>query len=499
MDGQGSTRTFAIHAKLIATGENMASWCSYDKTLYAALAVLLAATAATGCRPSGDKQPVTSSTIQNQRIEPRNLPAPAANQGHRAKPRAWRLRDDSPFTLVAEGLRSANVTVIDGTSLVYAEACDAPPPARPFDRDRSRSFSVWEVSGDHFAPAIPNSPATEGGITAAFGHWPSDFWLRFGRRREPHGAQHQFFHWDGGTWQTIDVGPTEKGVEPQEIFDWYEGTKVVAQIKKWHYSVSYAVEPFVVWGQTAHQPPDFSALEFPRDPGREQQMTHIEYAALPTHELFVAHELETRSSGRTTITIAHSTQSGEILLERVLDEPGSSSVAFVGGRLGPRNVVVAWGDLVRFGRHRPWMQLYDGKSSTRLPMPEPVDRRAWLVAVWLAGGQLWAQFDFAHPKIWHFDGISWKAFARIDSEVSVELASATEDGSLWSAGGPDLFRFDQDGRKMDVPFLAEPTKELLLFRLVATAPDDLWLIVAAEGEEDLIFRTKKMTSILACE
>jgi hypothetical protein len=469
------------------------------KALLAVLGVSLAATASTRCRPHHGERGATSRTLENPRTEPSHRPAPPVEKTHLPTPRSWRLREDSPFTLVAEGLRSAGVTAIDETALVYAEPCDWPAPTGSLEKVRGESLSVWEVRDDHFARPIPNSPTTASMYGAvASGHWPNDFWLRFARAGEQRGAQYQFVHWDGGKWQAIDTGPSEKGLEPYEIFDWYDGTKVVAQIQKWHESVTYAVAPFLVRGQTAHQPPDFSTLKFPREPGREQQRTQIQYAALPTHELFVAQRLDKQDSGHTTITVAYSTQSGEIMLDRVLDKPGNSTAAFVSGRLGPRDVIIAWGDLERFGQHRPWLQLYDGRSSTKLPVPEPADLHSPLVAVWLAGGRLWAQFGYAPSKIWNFEGTSWKMFARVDSDVSVSLAPVTQDGSLWGARGPDLFRFDKDGKQVSVPFLAAPAKELLLFRLVATAPNDVWLVVTAEGQENLIFRTKKMTSILAC-
>jgi Regulator of Chromosome Condensation (RCC1) repeat protein len=64
-------------------------------------------------------------------------------KAHLAKARAWRLRDDSPFTLVAKGLRSAIVAAIDGTPLVYAEPCDWPPPADTCALKRDGSVGCW--------------------------------------------------------------------------------------------------------------------------------------------------------------------------------------------------------------------------------------------------------------------------------------------------------------------------------------------------------------------
>ncbi len=411
---------------------------------------------------------------------------------HIAKSRSWQLSPDSPFTLVAESLREAEVSLLDRTTIVSAAPCGSKGEAS------ESSSAVRAVLGDHFGTALPDAPGLVGRVLRGgtwFGHWPSDVWLRYGFPRAEPGPQSQFFHWDGGRWQTIPASP-EKSLEPDQIFDWYDGAKLVAQTQYWHYTVSYAVEPFLIWGQTTHPAPDFSQIPFPRDIHHELQLTNIRYAVLPTHEVFVAHRLSPHDFGHTQITIAFATRAGKIVVDPVIDSAGAGNAQLTTGRLGQRDVVVAWGDLELNGRHSSWFRSYDGESGVTLPAPGPPFDKDGLLEVWFAGGQLWATRGNP-PVVWRFDGSRWLRFAQL--RAGTQLAPVVEDGSLWGVYGQEVLRYDAAGTEHRVPFLSDEQMPPYVARLVAAAPDDIWLIANGEHDESLLFRTKKMTSILACE
>ncbi|MEO6601615.1 MAG: hypothetical protein ABIQ16_17195 [Polyangiaceae bacterium] len=441
-------------------------------------------------------RPVTAGTVEAHGAELQAAKAVSERKKHVAKARTWRLREDSPFTLVAEGLKSqTDVATLGKTNVLYTAPCTWAPQS---PTDHPDSFVLRAVEGDHFALPLPDSPpGVSGGGVTLLGRWPAQVYFRFSVAPLHPGAQYQFIHWDGRQWQTIPTDPARHGLEPFDIFDWYDGASLVTQTEKWHYTVTYRVEPFLVWGKSSHIPPDFSTLAFPKDERHEEGGGDIQYATLPTHELFVLNTLTTYDFRRTTVTVAYSTRAGALVLDKVVSMDHAAVMSqFSTGRLGQRDVVVAWGYLERFGKRHSWLQLYDGASSAKLPVPEAGEHQEGFADVWLAGGKLWARGG-NRSKIWQFDGTSWSAFAQV--EPGAELAWSAEDGSLWGVYLPALFRFEKDGRRAEVPFLAEPTKEFFGYRLFAAAPDDIWLFVGAAGNEELVFRTKKMTSILACE
>lgn len=454
-----------------------------------------------GCHapPSLPKQPPSVASRKLTSGLPSTSSAPALKPPEPRQPRhrAWRLRDDSPFHLVAEGLHEALLTRLDDTMLITAAPCSSVSyqtgaPPRAFSR------SLYAAQGDHFS-ALPNSPPFSGrrvSGASASGHWPDDVWLTYGFSRESAGAEEQFHRWDGQRWHTIETAPFNvRALEPHRIFDWFDGAKLVARAGHWYESVSYQVhvEPFLVWGKTSHRPPDFSAVQFPWY--REDQNVRVYYDASPSHEVFVTHILTKERPDRTTITIARASAAGDVRAETVLDTAGFADAQVALGRWGKRDVALAWGDTLvslSSGLERPWIKLFDGTSWQPFPIPGPPVSQDALGKLWLADERIWARRgDF----VWRFSDEKWVKHAHVPQ--SAPLSDVLPGGNMWTTYATTVTRLDEQGVPNAVPLVDDPPRDFGVVSVQALGVDDVWLR-AYDGFEDLVFRTKPM-QLLACD
>jgi len=465
---------------------------SMARNFLAAPLLVLASATLCQCRPVTTGAGSASARAVGPKLAARSSSPEASQPVHRLRPRPWHLQSDSPFNLVAEGLRTAYPIVLDQTTLILSTPCSArPSPVR------LPTTSIRVVHGDTFAAnALPDAPMPVGRTTETatpVGHWPADVWVQFDFEREDPRPSRQYVHWTGARWQPLEAKPfdtadledAEDKLEPIMLFDWYDGAKLVARTAHWWYSAKYLVEPFLVSGRTSHPPPDFSKLPF-SIPSKQFAYTSVTYAALPTHELFVA--FATQSS----VSIARTTESGDMRQETVA---GGENIRFSSGRLNHKDVVVAWGsrgaDL--------WLRAYDRVSSVQLPTPGPVRAALGdLNDVWFAGDWLWAN---RNSVIWRFDGRAWSKFAT--TKKGTEVRAVPEDGTLWGHLDNEVMYFDQDGNEHPIPFLLDAKALIAISAILPAARDDIWITATTndpdQNMETLIFRTKKMKSILSCD
>lgn len=425
-------------------------------------------------RPSAPGHRVSTPTTVSQGRAPAS--SSAARDDCLAKPPSagpFALSPDTPFALVTDGLDNVDLTVLDGVMVVSS----AVPGS-------GSSYRLSAFQGGCFVATSPSPPVTKERNTAhLFGHWPADVWLSV-RTVDAPGQQRHFLRWDGKAWELIPFPQPSPKVEPYQIFDWFDGAKLVAQLAPIRDDgLRIRIVPFLVWGSGAHQPPDFSKLSFPYETS-DDYSSNIEFAMLPNRQVFVSRDITT-DHGRTAVDVAYSTLDGKIVQDSVLDAAGGAANHLARGRLNGRDVVVAWGDARTRGQTKSWFRVYDGSSVQALSVPR--GERSGFVEVWLAGGKLWARSD-SREKLWVYDGAAWKLFA--DVSAGMMLAPA-DDGSVWAAYGFDLYRFDADGSKESVPFLAAPTKAATLLKLKVGALGDVWLRVRSSPQE-LVFRAQAL-------
>ena len=444
-------------------------------------------------QPSGAASPALTSPAPSTSIALETKP-PKPRQ---PRPRTWRLRDDSPFQLVAEGLHNAFGTRLDDTFVIAAAPCgsqDQPvsAPPQPFSR------VLYGAEGDHFSalPASPTFSARRVSGVSISGHWPSDVWLAYGFSRETAGALEQFHQWDGRRWHTIETAPLQRRrLEPHRIFDWFDGTKLVAQAGHWYESVTYQVkvEPFLVWGKSSRSPPDFSSAQFPWY--REDQNVRVSYDASPNHEVFATHILTKEGPARTLVTIARASATGEVRAETVLDAPGYADGHIALGRWGERDVAIAWGDTLvsqASGLQRPWIKLFDGTSWKPFAIPGPQASQDGLSRLWLADQRIWARRG---DTVWQFVDKQWLKHARVPQWAP--LSDVIPGGTMWTTQPKSVTRLDEQGISHPVPFVDDPPSNFTLGGVQALSADDIWLW-AQDGNEVLLFRTKPM-HLLACD
>lgn len=469
------------------------------RTAVAGFALVQLAFAGCQAHPSTPKQPsgVPLRVVASAAPSESSAPATKPPEPRQPRPRKWRLRDDSPFQLVAEGLHNAVATRLEDTLIISAAPCssrDDQAGAHP----QSFSRSLYAAQGDHFS-ALPDSPPFSGRRVSGWGisgHWPSDIWLTYGFGRESDGATEQFHQWDGQRWHTIETAPFNvSGLEPHRIFDWFDGTKLVAQAGHWYESVSYRVrvEPFRVWGKTSHRPPDFSSVQFPRY--RAAENVHVYYDVSPSHEVFVTHVLTKEKPDGTVVTVARANTAGEIHAETVLDTPGFADGHVALGRWGERDVAIAWGETLlslSSELERPWLKLFDGTSWKPFPIPGPPASRDSLSKLWIADERIWARRG---DVIWRFANDKWVKHARVHQ--SAPLSDVLPGGTMWSTYVATLTRIDEHGASHTVPLVDDPPRDFGLVGVVAMGVDDIW-VRAYDGDEILFFRTKPM-QLLACD
>jgi hypothetical protein len=399
--------------------------------------------------------------------------------------------------LVAEGLHEAASFQLDDTLVIASAPCSA-KVYEYGEFPRPYSYTLRAALGDHFSAPLPDSPPFSARRVSGIGisgHWPADVWLMYGFLRVDAGAEEQFHQWDGSRWNTFETAPFNVvRREPHRIFDWFDGAKLVAQARHWHDSISYHIEPFLLWGKTTHPAPDFSGVQFPWY--REDQNVRIYYDVSPTHEVFVTHVLTKERPDRTVVTIARASATGEVRSETVLDTPGFADARIALGRWGEREVAIAWGDTlvsVSSGQVRRWVRLFDGASWIPFVVPGPPLSQDHLTRLWLADGRIWAR---SGDVLWQFSEKKWVDHIHIAQ--SAILSEVLPGGAIWAVDGATLIQFDEKGRSRKVPFVDNPPSSLQLAGVSALGVDDIWIRASDAANEQLFFRTRSM-QLVSCD
>lgn len=387
-------------------------------------------------------------------------------------------------------------TQLDDTLILTYPPCGA-EPYQPGAASRAYSYTLCAAQGDHFSE-LPESPAFSARRVYGFGlsgHWPSDVWLRYTFPPDDAGAREQFHQWDGHRWHTIATAPYNvKRLEPHRVFDWFDGAKIVAQSPHWHESVSYRVEPFLVWGKTTHPAPDFSTVSFPWY--REDQNVRVYYDVTASHEVFVTHVLTKERPDRSIITIARASATGEVRSQTVLDAAGFSDAHLAFGRSGEREVAMAWGSTLMSANSdqvRPWLRLFDGSSWAPFAVPGPPQSDDNLSALWFADDRIWARRG---QQVWQFFEKKWRPHAQVPR--SAALSTPLPAGTMWATDQRTVIRIDPQGQSHTVPFIDGPSPGPWLANVYALSADDIWLEASDVDNEQLLFRTKPM-KLLSCD
>ncbi|MGC4091218.1 MAG: hypothetical protein QM756_25745 [Polyangiaceae bacterium] len=418
--------------------------------------VLWFALAVTGCRPS-----------------------PAAPTGS-ASAHPWRLLVDSPFSLVGESLYDVRVADLGGTPVIVHAACsDFPWP------QGAHSYSLRPLVGDQVsADVIPASPVNEPVIKllGVWGRYPNDVWLAYDQAPQPH---RRLLQWNGARWREVPAPSTPM---LDTSFDWYDSAKLIT--RKLDFSDAEPGQPFL-FGQSGHPAPSFSGLKFPPTSPDDSTQSEVEFATLPSHELFLLHSLEWPAKHRTIVSLARSTAPAQGSV-RELETGESVSAHLASGTLRGRAVVVALGDAVVGDEHTAFAYVADAESIAKLPALEPPSSPD-AAGMWLAGDRLWARRG---STIFRTDGASWQKFAECPPSDDVYSA---RDGGLWSSSGARIFRFDEQGRAREVPFMTESSQESVIgVGLLPLSDDDVFVVAQSRDDESFLFRSKPMRSVLSC-
>jgi hypothetical protein len=404
-----------------------------------------------------------------------------------AQARALRLAPNSPFRLVAEAAQAPYLYALGGAVVITGGSCSLSG-----SNEYAARFRM--VRGDQVR-RLPRPPLpADANVTSSWirGHDENDLWFWAHLDRSEGRDENLLLHSDGSAWRVVPSSGS--GVDALYPLDWYDGARLVAQRRSPGNSGVTSVEPFLVWGKTTHAPPDLSTLDFP-EANLDYQQTSVHYAALPSHELFVAYTIqETSRFGRAQVSVGRTTATGQMQLETVaITTGGLSATSLSFGHLRQGDVVVFWGN-IKTNSLEPWLRLYDRTNSIALPGPgaPSIDE---LSAVWLVGDQIWARRGDA---LWCFDGSSWSRMRPIEKGTLIEQAPG--DHALWIAepkGG--LTRLDVNAHAHSVPFAAPEAPTLRVDQILAVEADDIWIVASDSSHRAFVFRTKSPSSTLGCE
>lgn len=466
-------------------------------------AIASMALAAAACRnPAPHEAPTPLASSRREASAPLQPAATVvrAPARHQIKSRPWRLAPASPLHLVAEGLRDASVHRVGAATVVRSTPCaaDTTPGAA-----LSLRFSLRSVDGDSFGTALASSPpivSRPHGLKVA-GTWPANLFvlLPYARNSEPFGPRDEaaLLQWDGKNWGEILAPEARRRASfsvPSDVLDWDDRSALVVQSVP-RSAGAPVVEPFLALGQRTRPVPNFSSVSFPKPLGTP--LISIKFAALSTHEIFLLHEAQLANGQQTVVSLARSSAVAEgISLETVLSTPGHSHVELASGKLGDKEVMVVWGETSRAGSSKPLLRVYDATSQLHFDRALDVPASSDTVQrAWLGGGKLWLQRG---RRVTSFDGHAWKPFATLP-EVGQELYAVPNSDTSWTIQGTKLLQYDAGGRATEIPFLVGTENLPRPQLLVPIDKGDVWVVAMTPERESLLFRTKPMKEVIACD